>query len=319
MDTPVLDEKTSWFLKFLRDAGRPDISEVPVEEARANDARLQAMFCPAKPEAEVAELVIPAGPKNNLRLSIVRPCGIQEALPAVMFFHGGGWILGDSETYDRFMREIAVGSKAAVVFVEYSRAPEERYPVPLEECYAATQWIAEHGHELNIASRRIAVLGDSAGGNMAAAVALLAKQRGGPNISAQALIYPKTSATFNTPSFEQFATGYFITSQTSRWFWRQYAPYNAADREPAACPLEASIDELKGLPPAMIIIAECDVLRDEGERYARKLVQAEVPVTCTRYLGVVHGFLCINALAETPAARSAMGQITAMLREALHG
>jgi acetyl esterase len=318
LTNPVLDEKTSWFLKFLRENGRRDIAEISADEARANDARLQSMFYPSKLSAELSDVTIPVGPNGNLRLRIIRPPDHHEALPVVMFFHGGGWILGDAETYDRFMREIAVGSGSAVVFVEYSRAPEARYPVPLEECYAATRWIAEHGSEQNMAAAHIAVLGDSAGGNMAAAVTLLAKQRGGPKISGQALIYPKTSATFDTPSFEKFADGYFINSRTSRWFWRQYAPDAAHDKEPTACPLEASVDQLKGLPPALVVIAECDVLRDEGEEYARKLLEAGVPVTCTRYLGVVHGFLCINALADTPAARSAMNQVTGMLREVLH-
>jgi len=317
MDIPVLDQRTREFLKFLRESGRPDISEIPVTEARATDAKIQAMFASAKPAAEISGVTIAGNGGKDIHLRIVRPLASAEILPVAMFFHGGGWILGDADTYDRLIREIAFGAGVAVVFVEYSRSPEAVYPVPLEECYAAIRWVAEQGSTIGLSSDRIAVVGDSAGGNMAAAVTLLAKQRKGPRISGQILIYPKTSATFNTPSFEQFATGYFVSSQTSRWFWRQYAPNPAVDREPTACPLEASLDQLRDLPPTLIIIAECDVLRDEGEYYARKLMQAGVAVTCTRYLGVVHGFLGINALSGIPAARGAMQQVNSMLREML--
>jgi acetyl esterase len=211
------------------------------------------------------------------------------------------------------------GADAAVVFVEYIRSPESCYPGPLEECYAATKWVAEHGEDLGVDASRMAVVGDSAGGNLSAAVCLLAKQRGGPKIAAQALLYPATGSNFDTPSFQQFATGHFLTAEAGRWFWHQYAPDRAADREPTACPLTASHDQLKDLPPALVITAECDILRDEGEAYARKLTEAGVPVTCTRYLGTIHGFMSINALAETPAAQAAIVQMNGMLRAALAG
>jgi acetyl esterase len=212
---------------------------------------------------------------------------------------------------------MANGAGAVVIHVEYTRSPEARYPVALEECYEATKWVAEHGRQLEVDATRLAVAGDSAGGNLAAAVSLLAKQRGGPKIEAQALFYPATASTFDTPSFHQFGEGYYLTAAASRWFWNQYAPDRSVDTEPTACPLVATVEQLQGLPPALIITAECDILRDEGEAYAAKLTEAGVPVMCTRYLGSIHGFMSVNALAETPATRAALAQMNGMLREAL--
>lgn len=314
---PVLDPQTQAFLDLLDQMKRPDVFEVPVAEAREMYFKGQKLFPVTAPPAQIEDHEITAGPKGTLALRIFRPEGSRGTLPVVMYFHGGGWVLGSAETYDRYMRELTCGSGAAVVFVEYHRAPEERYPVPLEECYAATQWIVEHGPELHLDAERLAVAGDSAGGNMAAAVCILAKQRRGPHISLQVLIYPATDSSFNTPSFHQFGSGYFLTAEASRWFWHQYAPDRAVDNEPAACPLYASLEQLKDLPPALLITAECDILRDEGEAYARKLVQAGVAVTCTRYLGAIHGFMGANALAKTPATRAATAQINAMLKETL--
>lgn len=314
-EAPVLDPRTEWFLKFLKEQGRPEVFDMPVEAAREMQAKAQAMFAGAKLPGDMEDRTIPAGPKGKVGLRIFRPEGNRSVLPVVMYFHGGGWVLGDVETYDRFVREIVNGSGAAVVFVEYSRAPEERYPVAVEECYAATQWVADHASEIRVLPDQIAVAGDSAGGNIAASVTILAKQRGGPRIDVQVLIYPATTATFDTPSFEQFADGHFLTRDATLWFWRQYVPDPAQDSEPTACPLKASLDQLKDLPPALIITAECDILRDEGEMYARKLAQAGVSATCTRYLGAIHGFMGLNALAETPAARAATAQMNDRLRQ----
>jgi acetyl esterase len=318
-EPPILDPKTQWFLKFLKDQGRPEVFDMPVESARDMQSAAQAMFQGSVLPADIEDRTIPVGPKGKVELRIFRPLGNHSVLPVVMYFHGGGWVLGDADTYDRFVREIVNGVGAAVVFVEYNRAPEERYPVPVEECYAATQWVVEHAKEIAVQAGQIAVAGDSAGGNIAAAVTILAKQRGGPRIAAQVLIYPATTATFDTPSFEQFGSDHFLTRDATRWFWQQYVPDRAQDSEPTACPLNASLDQLKGLPPALIITAECDVLRDEGERYARKLLQAGVSATCTRYLGAIHGFMGVNALADTPAARAATAQMNDMLRQALKG
>jgi acetyl esterase len=269
-----------------------------------------------KQPAQLEDRTITTG-LGSVKLRIFRPECSAVRLPVVMYFHGGGWVLGDADTYDYLMRELTNGTGAAVVFVEYSRSPEARYPVALEECYAATKWVAGHGNDLGLNGAQIAVAGDSAGGNLATAVCLLAAQRGGPDIAAQVLIYPATGSDFNSPSFQEFATGYFLTKGTSQWFWKQYTGGQTVEHEPTACPLQATADQLKDLPRALIIAGECDVLRDEGEAYARKLMEAGVPVTCTRYLGAIHGFMGINALADTPAARGARAQVNAMLREAL--
>lgn len=313
----VLDPRTQWFLNFLQQIKRPQVFEVPVEEARAMYAKGQELFPVPEMPVSVEERTIPAGPKGSIRLRIFKPENTTAGLPVLMYFHGGGWVLGTAETYDRFMRELTHGTGAAVVFVEYSLSPEEHYPVPLEECYAAAQWISEHGTELGLDGGRMAVAGDSAGGNMAAVACLLAKERGGPRIAGQVLIYPATAAGFDTPSFHEFAQGYFLTAEASRWFWHQYAPDRATDRDPHACPLLGTPKQLKEMPPALIITAECDILRDEGEAYARKLMQAGVTVTCTRYLGTIHGFMGLNALAESPPATAATTQMNSWLSHCL--
>lgn len=316
LSKPILDPKTQWFLKFLEGMRRPQVFEVPVADARDMYVKGQALVPLIKQPVLIEDRTISAS-GGSVKLRIFRPEGSTGRLPVVMYFHGGGWVLGDADTFDYFMRELTNGTGAAVVFVEYSRSPEARYPVALEECYAATKWVAEHGADLGLNASQIAVAGDSAGGNLATAVCLLAAQRGGPEIAAQVLIYPATGSDFNSPSFQEFAAGYFLTRETSQWFWKQYTGGQAIEHEPTACPLQATVDQLKDLPPALIITGECDVLRDEGEAYARKLMGAGVQVTCTRYLGAIHGFIGINALADTPIARAATAQVNAMLREAL--
>jgi acetyl esterase len=314
---PVLDPKTQWFLNFLESTGRPQVSAVPVAEGREMYVRGQALVTVIKQPAHIENRTIPVGPGGSVKLRIFRPEAGAGDLPVTMYFHGGGWVLGDADTFDYFMRELTAGTGSAVVFVEYSRSPEARYPVALEECYAATRWVAEHGREIGLNGAQLAVAGDSAGGNLATAVCMLAGQRSGPEIAAQVLIYPATGSDYNSPSFQQFATGYFLTKENSQWFWQQYTGGQAIEHEPTACPVVATVDQLGDMPPALVITGECDVLRDEGEAYARKLMQAGVPVTCTRYLGAIHGFMGINALADTPAARTATAQVSAMLREAL--
>ena len=314
---PVLDPRTQWFLHFLKDSGRPQVFEVPVEEARSYYMRAQELFAGPLLPVQIQDLTIPIGPKGDVQIRIVRAEGSGAGLPVVMYFHGGGWVLGNAATYDRFIRELAHGTGAAIVFVEYRRSPEERFPVPLEECYAATAWVAEHGSELDLDVSRMAVAGDSAGGNMATVVCRLAAERGGPKIASQVLIYPATAAGFDMPSIRDFAKDHYLTLEASRWFWHQYVPDRAADTDPNACPLLTPLQQLKPLPPALILTAECDILRDEGEAYARKLSLAGVPVTCTRYLGAIHGFMGINALAETPANRAAQEQVFTALRNAL--
>jgi acetyl esterase len=246
----------------------------------------------------------------------VRPKGSTATLPAVVYFHGGGWVLGDEGTHDRLVREIAHGANAAVIFVEYSRSPEARYPVAIEEGYAVTKWVFETGKMINVDSLRIAVAGDSTGGNIATAVTLLAKERGGPHLRFQVLFYPVTDARFDTKSYDQFADGYFLSRETMKWFWSHYAQNTATRDKPTASPLRATVEELRNLPPALIITAECDVLRDEGEAYAARLKEAGVPVIVTRYPGMIHDFAMLNALSTTAGARGAINEANETLRAA---
>jgi acetyl esterase len=241
---------------------------------------------------------------------------VKEALPVVMFFHGGGWMLGGVGTHDRLVRELSGGARATVVFVDYELAPGARYPIANEQAYAATRYVAEHADELGVDAGRLAVLGDSAGGNMATVMALMAKERGGPAITAQVLFYPVTAADFDNASYRQYAEGPWLTRTAMKWFWDAYLPDVAARRQPTASPLEASLGQLSGLPPALIITDENDVLRDEGEAYAHKLAQAGVSVSAVRYLGTMHDFVMLNAITDAPAPRSAIALAIDTLRRA---
>jgi acetyl esterase len=315
---PVLYPAVQGFLNELAAQSGPPLYELSPQDAREVLRGLQACRVVRLP-ADIEDRLLPAGPEGKVSVRIVRPQGVREALPVVMYFHGGGWVLGDRDTHDRLIREIANGARAAVVFVNYTRSPEAQYPVPIEEAYGATAWVARHGSEIHADPSRLAVVGDSVGGNMAAVVALLAKERGGPPIRIQVLFYPVTEAGFDTPSYDQFADGYFLTREGMKWFWDQYAPDPAVRSEPTASPLYASVEQLRGLPEAFIMVGECDVLRDEVEAYARKLIEAGVKVTATRYLGIIHDFVMLNAITDTPAPRDAIARAGDMLRKAFAG
>ncbi|MBV9220532.1 MAG: alpha/beta hydrolase [Methylobacteriaceae bacterium] len=312
----LLEPATQQFIDSLAAAGGQGIGPLSAADARALLAIAQVGMV-GRPVARIENVELPVGPTRSVGVRIVRPGSAKAALPVVMYFHGGGWMLGDRETHDRLIREIAVGAGAAVFFVDYDRAPEARYPVAVEQAYAATKYAAEHGAQFDVDPTRLAVVGDGAGGNIAAAVALLAKERRGPKIDLQVLFYPIAGADFETGSYRTFATGPWLTRQAMEWFWDSYLPDKAARQEITATPLNAPIDRLMGLPETLIIVAENDVLRDEGECYARKLMQAGVRVTSTRYNGTIHDFVMLNALADTPAARSAIAQATSALKSVL--
>jgi acetyl esterase len=311
---PALEPHTQQFVDGL--AGTPPIYTLPPVEARTVLERVQSAPV-GKPSAQIEDIAFPVGPTGSVPLRIVRPVGTTEVLPVVLYFHGGGWILGGRDTHDRLVREIAVGAEAAVVFVDYARAPEARYPVAIEQAYAATRYAVDHSASLRIDPLRLAVAGDSVGGNMAAAVTLMARQRRGPKIAFQVLFYPVTDAGFDTPSYSRFADGPWLTKRAMQWFWDAYLPDPAARNQPTATPLNASLDQLAGLPEALVIVDENDLLRDEGEAYARKLSNAGVRVTSTRYNGTIHDFVMLNALADTPAARGAVAQAVGALKTAL--
>jgi acetyl esterase len=297
---PTLELHTQQFIDSL--AGAPPIYTLSPADARAVLVRAQSVPV-GKPSAQIEDRALPVGPSGSVAIRIVRSAGAAEVLPVVMYFHGGGWILGDRNTHDRLVREIAVGAKAAVVFVDYARSPEARYPVAIEQAYAATRYVAENGASLRVDPLRLAVAGDSVGGNMAAAVALMAKERRGPKIAFQALFYPVTDAGFDTPSYARFAEGPWLTKRAMEWFWDAYLPDNTARKQPTATPLNASLDELAGLPDALVIVDENDVLRDEGEAYARKLSNAGVRVTSVRYNGTIHDFVMLSTRRHPGHAR----------------
>ncbi|NAZ77164.1 alpha/beta hydrolase fold domain-containing protein, partial [Kineococcus sp. T13] len=268
---------------------------------------------PTLPEADVSDLTIEGGPTGSVRVRIVRPKGATGLLPVVLYVHGLGWVFGGPVTHDRLVREIAVGVNAAVVFPDYDLAPEAKYPTQIEQVYAVADWIAMNGPEQSLDTTRIAVAGDSVGGNMATVATLLAKQRGGVEFKGQLLYYPVTDANFETGSYEQFAEGYFLAREGMKWFWDQYTTDPEQRAQITASPLRASTEELAGLPEALVITGEADVLRDEGEAYAAKLRAAGVPVTSVRYNGIIHDFVGLNPLRHTFAAQGAITQGIAFL------
>lgn len=309
-----LEKTTAQFIQELNTKKAPPIYTLSVKEARKVLDHLQEPY-KEKLAVNIEDKMIPSSGKEKISIRIVRPAHSQGLLPIIVYFHGGGWILGNKETHDRLVRELAVGSNAAVVFVNYTPSPEAKYPVAIEQAYNATKYISEHGKQLQLDPTRIAIAGDSVGGNMAAVVAILAKERGGPKINYQALFYPVTDANFNTASYKEFAEGPWLTKAAMEWFWNAYEPDLKARKQHTVCPLQATLNQLSHLPPALIITDENDVLRDEGEAYAHKLMQAGVDVTVVRFLGTIHDFLMLNRLAHTPAVRSAISMVTSHLQK----
>jgi acetyl esterase len=297
-------------------SGTP-IYDLPYSDARKVLASVQADKIEASAATETEDLVWKIGPTGTVRVRIVRPAGLEGQLPAVLYYHGGGWVMGDRNTHDHLIRELAVQSKAAVVFVEYDNAPEVRYPVNNEQAYAALTHVAANGSKFGVDGTRLAVAGDSAGGNMAIAVSLMAKQRKGPKISHQLLFYPVTDDVSDNSSYREFGNGPFLTRKAMDYFLG--ANYPAKSRNDIlAFPLKASVDELSGLPSATIIVAQNDLLRDEGEAFGRKLLAAGVTVTSTRYNGTMHDFVMLNPLAKTEAAKAAIAQGASQLLRAFN-
>lgn len=316
VDSVRLDQPTQKFVDALAAAGGPPLYTLSPEAARKVLDDAQAIPIEKLP-ADISERTVPGGPTGDISVRVVRAKGISGVLPAIIYIHGGGWILGNAETHDRLVREIANGTQAAVVFVNYTPSPEARFPVAIEQSYTVAKYVAEHGNEFNVDSSRMAVAGDSVGGNMTAAVTILAKERGGPHFRYQAMFYPVADAGFDTQSYKTFADGPWLTERAMRWFWDAYAPDQADRAKPAASPLRATLEQLSGLPPALMIVDENDVLRDEGEAYAHKLMQAGVDVTAFRALGTIHDFMMLNGLATTPAVRESVAIAGQKLRSVL--
>ncbi|MFP1625135.1 alpha/beta hydrolase [Streptomyces sp. 5K101] len=311
---PVLEPAAAAFTEAT--ANPPYLFDLGPAEGRKTVDEVQSGEI-GKPEIAEEWVTVQGGPTGSVRARIVRPADAEGTLPVIVYIHGAGWVFGNAHTHDRLVRELAVGARAAVVFPEYDLSPEARYPVAIEQNYAVAQWIVREGAAKGLDATRIAVAGDSVGGNMSAALTLMAKERGDVPLVQQVLFYPVTDAAFDTGSYHQFAEGYFLRRDAMQWFWDQYTTDENQRAEITASPLRATTEQLTDLPPALVITAEADVLRDEGEAYANKLRQAGVPVTAVRYQGIIHDFVMLNALRETHAAEAAINQAVATLRTAL--
>ncbi|KPW24100.1 Lipase [Pseudomonas cannabina pv. alisalensis] len=312
----TIEHNTQAFLDALNSGTGKPIEQLSPKDARAVLVGAQASVKLTLPKADVSEKTIKVD-GQSISLNIVRPAGVKGTLPVFMFFHGGGWVLGDFQTHERLVRDLVAGSGAVAVFVNYTPSPEAHYPTAINQAYAATRWVAEHGKEINVDGKRLAVVGNSVGGNMAAVVALMAKDKGTPALRYQVLLWPVTDANFDTGSYDQYAEGHFLTRNMMKWFWDNYTTDAAQRNEIYASPLRATTEQLKGLPPALVQTASADVLRDEGEAYARKLDQAGVPATAVRYNGMIHDYGLLNVVSQVPAVRSAILQASQELKEHL--
>lgn len=307
----VIEPVTRAFVDGL--PGSPPIYTVTPDAVRAVLSEAQVAAGLPLPEVSIKDVELPVGPDGCTRIRAVRPAGV---LPVIIYIHGGGWVIGDKETHDRLVRELAVGANAAVVFVDYDRSPEHRFPAAIEQSYAVTAHVAANAGRLGVDADRLVIAGDSVGGNMAAVVALMAKERNGPKIAGQLLFYPVTDASMSSDSYREFAEGPWLTRAGMAWLWDQYLPDVSKRSDVRASPINASAEQLAGLPRTLLIVDENDVLRDEGEAYGRKLAQAGVEVTSIRCNGTIHDFMMLNPIAGSPAARAAIGQSIGYLRKA---
>ncbi|WP_110947016.1 alpha/beta hydrolase [Pseudomonas bohemica] len=304
---PGVEATTQAFLEALEANGGRPLETLSPEDARAVLTSAQASVEVDVSGVQVERRSIEVDGKP-LGIRVIRPQGAKGDLPVFMFFHGGGWVLGDYPTHERLIHDLVVGSGAGAVYVDYTPSPEAQFPTAINEAYGATRWLAENGKQIGVDGSRLAVVGNSVGGNMAAAVAIKAKEVGTPKLRLQALLWPVTDANFNDASYKWFADGHFLTRSMMQWFWDSYTTDPNQRNDIHASPLRASLEQLKGLPPALVQTAEMDVLRDEGEAYARKLNAAGVSVTAVRYNGMIHDYGLLNVLAQVPSVRHAMDQ-----------
>ena len=314
---PVLDQTTQRFIDDLMASGGLPLETTSIEAARAWLAALQSGPID-RPPVDLIDLVWPIGPTGSVEVRILRPQGITVPLPVLLYLHGGGWVMGDRQTHDRLVRELAVGAQAAVVFVEYARAPEAHHPVQNEQAYAALTHLVAHAGALGLDARRIAVAGDGCGGAIAAATLLLAKRRKGPAILFQLLLCPVTAPLSDRGSAKLFESGPWLTQSTLAAFCAAQFPDRSVFKTDAV-PLNIALADLEDLPPTLLITAESDMMRDDGEAYGRRLMQADVAVVSTRYNGTIRDFVMLDALADTPAARAAIAQATHALQTAFYG
>ena len=327
---PQIDPKIRTFLKELNKDSSP-YWEKPGPQVRATLTGLQAKTPVDMSGVTIMEKIIPTDGANvpntersisedgrKLKLYVVKPENAKGTPPVILFIHGGVWIAGEFENHKRLVRDLVVGSGAAAVFPEYTPIPDAIFPTQIEESYAAAKWVAEHGAEIGVDGSRMAVAGNSVGGDMSTVVAMMAKDRGGPKISYQVLFIPATDANFETESYRNFGTGRFLARAFMQFGWDLYAPDAKIRKERYAAPLQATVEQLRGLPPALVITAENDPLRDEGEAYARKLKEAGVDVTATRYDGMIHDFVLLNGINDVPGVQAALRQASTEIKRRLN-
>ncbi|EMF0090252.1 alpha/beta hydrolase [Enterococcus hirae] len=295
-------------------APHPRIYELPPEEGRALLEKVQESPVDKLP-VDIEDLTVDTGQWGSINVRFVRPEGNTDKLPVIFYIHGAGWVFGSAQTHDKLIRELAVRTNSVVVFPEYSRSPEAKYPTAIEQSYAVLQKLSELAESKGLDLSELAVAGDSVGGNMATVMTILTKERQGVPIQKQLLFYPVTDANFTTDSYQEFAENYFLTKEGMKWFWDQYTTDDSERSEITASPLRATSEELADLPPALILTGEADVLRDEGEAYARKLRDAGVAVTQVRFQGMIHDFVMVNSLDQTNATRAAMLLATQWLQQ----
>ncbi|HEX8592000.1 MAG TPA: alpha/beta hydrolase [Pseudomonas sp.] len=316
-ESTYVEHHTQGFLNALAAGGGKPLEQLSPKDARAVLTGAQQSVKVDLSGIEVSDRTIKVG-DESISLKIVRPAHAKGELPVFMFFHGGGWVLGDYPTHERLIRDLVVNSGAVAVYVNYTPSPEAHYPTAINQAYAATRWVAEHGKEIGVDGTRLAVAGNSVGGNMAAVVSLMAKEQNTPKLRFQLLLWPVTDAKFDTASYNEFANGHFLTKGMMQWFWDNYTTHASERAQIHASPLQATTEQLRGLPPALIQTAGADVLRDEGEAYARKLDAAGVDVTAVRYNGMVHDYGLLNPLHQIPEVKAAMRQAGAELKAHLN-
>jgi acetyl esterase len=312
---PDIDLGTKKFLQVLNSGGTP-LEKLQIKDARNVLVGAQVGVNVDLSGIEESEKTI-ENDGLTVKLNIVRPSNKTGKLPVFIFIHGGGWVLGDYPTHKRLVRDLVVASGCVAVFVNYSPSPEAKYPIAINEIYVATKWVAEHGDKINVDGKKLGIVGNSVGGNMAAATTLMAKEKNGPKIKFQVLLWPVTDATFDWDSYKKYGTDRFLTTSVMKWMFDQYTT-NPTDRKSKfVSPLKATIEELKGLPPTLIQVAQNDILRDEAEAFGRKLDEAGVTVTTVRYNGMIHDFGLLNALASLPTTRSMLSHAGAELQKNL--
>ncbi|WP_449398091.1 alpha/beta hydrolase [Chryseobacterium wanjuense] len=313
---PNISKEIREFLKVLNSGDGKPLETLSPKDARLVLVGAQKSVNFDYSDIEESERTITQD-GQTVKIHIVKPKGAKAGLPVFMFFHGGGWVLGDYPTHKRLVRDLVVNSGAVAVFPDYTPSPEAKFPVAINQAYAATKWVSQNGKEIGVNGNKLAVAGNSVGGNMAAVVALMAKDKKGLRISQQILLWPVTDSDFSRESYTKFAQERFLTTPLMKWMWDNYLPDLNERKNKYASPLQASLEELKGLPPALVQVAENDILHDEGVAYGRKLDEAGVPTTVTEYKGFIHDYGMLNPLAHIPAVKESVLDAASTLKRAL--